>query len=142
MHEKTFRGACTRAGLNPYLCELVSIREHVSWVHTDKVQATAKAEALLAGGVLRVREQVPLEPLRVPINETTLIVGGGSPASRPRSRSPMPVSRSTWSSASRPSAATWPSSTRRSRRSTARLHPDPEDGHGGFAPNITPPGAR
>ena len=26
MHEKTFRGACERAGLNPYLCELVSIR--------------------------------------------------------------------------------------------------------------------
>ena len=34
MHEKTFRGACARAGLNPYLCELVSIREQVSWVHT------------------------------------------------------------------------------------------------------------
>src|SRR5512140_1706069 len=31
MHEKTFRGACQRAGLNPYLCELVSIREQVSW---------------------------------------------------------------------------------------------------------------
>jgi heterodisulfide reductase subunit A len=77
MHEKTFRGACERAGLNPYLCELVSIREQVSWVHTDKRAATAKAEAVVAGGVLRVREQVPLEPLRVPINPTTLVVGGG-----------------------------------------------------------------
>ena len=66
-----------RAGLNPYLCELVSIREQVSWVHTDKVAATAKAKAIVAGGVLRVREQVPLEPLRVPINDTTLVVGGG-----------------------------------------------------------------
>lgn len=77
MHEKTFRGACQRAGLNPYLCELVSIREQVSWVHTDKAAATAKAEAMVAGGVLRVREQVPLEPLHVPINEATLVVGGG-----------------------------------------------------------------
>ena len=77
MHEKTFRGACERAGLNPYLCELVSIREQVSWVHTDKAAATAKAEAIVAGGVLRVREQVPLEPLRVPINQATLVVGGG-----------------------------------------------------------------
>jgi heterodisulfide reductase subunit A len=77
MHEKTFRGACQRAGLNPYLCELVSIREQVSWVHTDKPAATAKAEAMIAGGVLRVREQVPLEPLKVPINEATLVVGGG-----------------------------------------------------------------
>jgi heterodisulfide reductase subunit A len=77
MHEKTFRGACQRAGLNPYLCELVSIREQVSWVHTDRAAATAKAEALIAGGVFRVREHVPLEPLRVPINEATLVVGGG-----------------------------------------------------------------
>jgi heterodisulfide reductase subunit A len=77
MHEKTFRGACQEAGLNPYLCELVSIREQVSWVHTDRAAATAKAKAVVAGGVLRVGEQVPLEPLRVPINEATLVVGGG-----------------------------------------------------------------
>src|SRR5512135_2197987 len=77
LHEKTFRTACANAGLNPYLCEMVSIREQVSWVHTDKVAATAKAEAMVAGGVLRVREQVPLEPLKVPINDATLIVGGG-----------------------------------------------------------------
>jgi len=77
MHEKTFRGAAERAGLNPYMCELVSIREQVSWVHTDKIAATNKAEAIVAGGVLRVREQTPLEPLHVPINETTLVVGGG-----------------------------------------------------------------
>jgi heterodisulfide reductase subunit A len=77
MHEKTFRVACQQAGLNPYLCELVSIREQDSWVHTDKVAATAKARAIVAGGVLRVREQVALEPLKVPINASTLVVGGG-----------------------------------------------------------------
>ena len=36
LHEKTFRGACQRAGLNPYLFEMASIREHVSWVTKDK----------------------------------------------------------------------------------------------------------
>ncbi|HJW23116.1 MAG TPA: CoB--CoM heterodisulfide reductase iron-sulfur subunit A family protein, partial [Candidatus Limnocylindrales bacterium] len=77
MHEKTFRGACERAGLNPYMCDLVSIREQVSWVHTDRDAATAKAEAIVAGGVLRIMENAPLEPLRVPINEATLVVGGG-----------------------------------------------------------------
>jgi heterodisulfide reductase subunit A len=77
MHERTFRGACERAGLNPYLCELVSIREHVSWVHTDHEAATRKAKAVVAGGVLRVREQEPLEPRTVPIAPATLIVGGG-----------------------------------------------------------------
>ena len=120
MHEKTFREASASAGLNPYLCELVSIREQVSWVHTDKAAATAKAKAIIAGGVYRVREQVPLEPLGRPSTRPRSSSAAGSPASRPRSRSPTPATRSTSSSASRRSAATWPSSTRPSRRSTAR----------------------
>ena len=77
MHEKTFHVACQEAGLNPYLCELVSIREQVSWVHTDRVAATAKAKAVVSGGVERVRHQEPLEEIRVPINPATLVVGGG-----------------------------------------------------------------
>ena len=77
LHEGTFRTACDRAGLNPYLSELVSIREQVSWVHTDKKEATAKAKAMIAGGVERVIEHEPLEPLRVPIHPATLVVGGG-----------------------------------------------------------------
>jgi heterodisulfide reductase subunit A len=77
MHEKTFRGACERAGLNPYLSELVSIREQCSWVHTDREAATAKAEAIVSGGVERVRYHEPLEQLLVPIHPATLVVGGG-----------------------------------------------------------------
>jgi len=77
LHENTFRTACGRAGLNPYLCELVSIREQVSWVHTDKKEATAKSKAVLSGGVERVIHHEPLEPLLVPIHPATLVVGGG-----------------------------------------------------------------
>ncbi len=77
LHENTFRTACARAGLNPYLCELVSIREQVSWVHTDRTAATMKAQAIVSGGVERVLRHQPLEPLRVPIHEATLVVGGG-----------------------------------------------------------------
>ncbi len=77
LHEKTFRTACARAGLNPYLCELVSIREQVSWVHTDKQAATEKAKAVVAGGVERVIHNEPLEPLHIPIHPATLVVGGG-----------------------------------------------------------------
>jgi len=77
LHEKTFRNACAGAGLNPYLCELVSIREQVSWVHTDKKAATEKAKAIISGGVARVKHHEELEPLRVPIHPDTLIVGGG-----------------------------------------------------------------
>jgi heterodisulfide reductase subunit A len=77
LHEKTFRGACEQAGLNPYLCELVSIREHVSWVHTDKNAANEKSKAIIAGAVERVIYHEPLEPLHLPIHPATLIVGGG-----------------------------------------------------------------
>ncbi len=77
LHEKTFRTACENAGLNPYLCELVSIREQVSWVHTDKVAATAKSKAVISGGVERVIWHEPLEAMSVPIHPATLVVGGG-----------------------------------------------------------------
>ena len=77
LHEKTFRTASERAGLNPYLTELVSIREQVSWVHTDKAAATEKAKSLVAGTVERVIQNQSLEKLKVPINANTLVVGGG-----------------------------------------------------------------
>src|SRR5574342_638052 len=77
LHEKTFRTAAKNAGLNPYLCELASIREQVSWVHNDKAVGTEKAKAVVAGAVSRVIENVPLEEIKVPINPNTLIVGGG-----------------------------------------------------------------
>jgi heterodisulfide reductase subunit A len=77
LHETTFRTATSRGGLNPYLCELVSIREQVSWVHTDKAVATEKSKAVVSGGVERVIHHEPLEPLHVPIHQATMVVGGG-----------------------------------------------------------------
>lgn len=77
LHEKTFRIAASRAGLNPYLTELASIREQISWVHTDKSLATHKSKAVIAGAVSRVAKHEPLEPIIVPIAEPTLVVGGG-----------------------------------------------------------------
>jgi len=77
LHEKTFRGVCERSGVNPYLSEMASIREHVAWVHTDKAAATAKAKAIVSGTVERVLKNDPLEAIRVPIDAQTLVVGGG-----------------------------------------------------------------
>jgi heterodisulfide reductase subunit A len=77
MHEKTFRGATERGGLNPYLFEMANIREHNSWATTDKEAATQKAKALVNGAVERVVHHQPLEPIPVEINPATLIVGGG-----------------------------------------------------------------
>jgi heterodisulfide reductase subunit A len=55
----------------------VSIREQCSWIHPDKAVGTEKAKAIVSGGVEKVIWDEPLEPLRVPINPVTLVVGGG-----------------------------------------------------------------
>jgi heterodisulfide reductase subunit A len=78
LHLRTFRAACAEAGLNPHLCEMATIRELSSWVHShDKVAATEKAMALIAAGVRRVLYRNPLESKWAHVNPNTLIVGGG-----------------------------------------------------------------
>ncbi len=77
MHELTFRGACARAGVNPYMFEMANIREHCSWVHTDRGEATEKAKSLVGAAVGRVAYHQPLVEKRVPINPATMIIGGG-----------------------------------------------------------------
>jgi heterodisulfide reductase subunit A2 len=77
MHELTFRMAAESAGLNRYLVQIANIREHCSWVHDDKEQATQKAIALVNAAVRRVVLQEPLQITRMPLNKATMIVGGG-----------------------------------------------------------------
>jgi heterodisulfide reductase subunit A len=77
MHERTFRRTCADAGLNPYLFAMANIREHVSWVTTDKKLATAKATQLVRGEVSRVALQEPLTPMVVEVTPAALVVGGG-----------------------------------------------------------------
>ena len=77
MHEKTFRAACQRAGLNPYLFEMANIREHDSWITDDREKATQKAKALVNAAVERVVNHQPLEPLPVETCPNTLGLGGG-----------------------------------------------------------------
>jgi len=77
MHEKTFRTACERAGLNPFLFEMTNIREHNSWITDDREAATTKAKSLVRGSIDRVVHHEPLEKIPVEINPNTLVVGGG-----------------------------------------------------------------
>ena len=77
MHEKTFRSACSGAGLNPYMFEMANLREHCSWVHEDKIAATKKAIDLTRIAVEKVKRNVPLEPIRVPVTKRALVIGGG-----------------------------------------------------------------
>ncbi len=77
LHEKTFRGATEKGGLNPFFFHMVNIREHDSWVHTDKQAATEKAKSLAHAAIHRVRFHKPLEVKQVPIHPAVLVVGGG-----------------------------------------------------------------
>ncbi len=78
MHEKTFRAACQRAGLNPFRAfHMINVREHVSWVTEDETQATQKAKLLVGAGVMRVTHQSDLTPATFPVCTNTLVVGGG-----------------------------------------------------------------
>ena len=77
LHEPTFRRALSRAGLNPFFLQMVNIREHVSWVHLEKLPATEKAEDLVRAAVRRVPLHKPLQKRRVEINPNVLVVGGG-----------------------------------------------------------------
>jgi heterodisulfide reductase subunit A len=77
LHEKTFQSACQRAGLNPYLFQMASVREQVSWVTDDGPTATRKAKALAAAAISRVNSHEALETREVTVNPDILIVGGG-----------------------------------------------------------------
>jgi heterodisulfide reductase subunit A len=78
MHEHTFRTVLERAGLNPYLLEIVNLREQCSWVHAGMpVEATEKAKGLVAMGVARASLLQPLRPMTTQVTKSALVVGGG-----------------------------------------------------------------
>lgn len=78
MHEPTFRAVLEEAGLNPYVLEMVSIREGSSWVHYDNPEAaTEKAKDMIRMAVARARNLEPLEKMRGEVKQQALVVGGG-----------------------------------------------------------------
>ncbi|MFX0053869.1 MAG: hydrogenase iron-sulfur subunit [Promethearchaeota archaeon] len=78
MHEDTFRKTVKAAGLNPYLCIMANIREHVSWVHMhEPEQATLKAKELVAMSVAKARTLEAQPELDVPVTQAAMIVGAG-----------------------------------------------------------------
>jgi heterodisulfide reductase subunit A len=77
-HAPLFQGTCQEAGLNKYLFTFVNIREHCSWVHMkEKEKATEKAKDLVRMGVARVALLSPQEEARVPVEPSSLVIGGG-----------------------------------------------------------------
>lgn len=77
MHERTFRKTLEGAGLNPYVLEVVNLREQCSWVHKDKGAATEKAKSLVRGGVRRAAKLEALHPGEIDLSREVLVIGGG-----------------------------------------------------------------
>lgn len=77
MHETTFQKCIDAEGLNRYMCEMANVREQCSWVHTDREEATGKAERLTAMAVAKVARLEPLKPLKSPVERKALVIGGG-----------------------------------------------------------------
>src|SRR4030065_2456166 len=77
MHEKTFRKTIQDAGLNPYMLEMVNLREQCSWVHKDKVAGTTKAKDLVKGGVMRAAHLQALYTQVQDVSKDVLVIGGG-----------------------------------------------------------------
>ncbi len=78
MHEPLFRRVLESQGLNPYLFEMVNIREQDSWVHGhDKEAATQKAKDLVRAAVMRAVHLAPLAKPTAAVQKAALVVGGG-----------------------------------------------------------------
>jgi heterodisulfide reductase subunit A len=77
-HEPLFALTCREGGLNPYLFELVNIRDQCSWVHMhEPEEATRKAIDLVRMTIAKSRKLEPLPQGQVPVTRRALIIGGG-----------------------------------------------------------------
>ena len=76
-HESTFRHCLSNAGINPYLLQMVNIREQIAWVTEEPADATAKAIRSIRGAVSRVRLQQPLEKQQLEVCPDALVLGAG-----------------------------------------------------------------
>ncbi len=77
-HEGIFHRVCMKAGLNPYLLEMVNLRNQDSWVHkSEREAATLKAMDMVSMGVEKSRLLEPLEASLQPMVQRALVIGGG-----------------------------------------------------------------
>ena len=77
-YEGFFRAAARQGGINPYLLEMVNIREQGAWAHPSDPAAQAQAAAALSAGVARARWLRPLQAAPRSIAPNALVLGGGA----------------------------------------------------------------
>jgi len=78
LHLNTFRNLVASEDVNPYHCEVANIREQCSWPHTaDKERATKKAVSIIKSVIEKLRRNISLTPLVVPLTKRVLVIGAG-----------------------------------------------------------------
>lgn len=76
--EKRFQKVCGEAGLNPFLLEMVNLRDQCAWIHRSEPGfANIKAWDLVRGGIARARYLDPVNPVRTTIHPQVAVIGGG-----------------------------------------------------------------
>jgi len=76
-HDTTFINVCKKTQLNPYLYQMVNIREQCAWIIPDKEEATEKAMRYIRSGISRVLRQSELLEKSLDSNPDVLVIGGG-----------------------------------------------------------------
>lgn len=77
-HHPLFASSCEQAGMNPYLFEMVNIRDQCSWVHMGQHDiATSKAKDLVRMGVAKSVSLDPQDDIESSVIRKILIIGGG-----------------------------------------------------------------
>ena len=76
-HDSTFINVCKKTPLNPYLYQMINIREQCAWIIPDKKEATEKAIRYIRSGVSRVLNQSKLLEKSLDSNPDVLVIGGG-----------------------------------------------------------------
>jgi len=76
-YKPMFETLTKKGVLNPFLAEIVNIREQCCWVHPKKDEATAKAKRLILAGIEKAKNLKPVETKQFKIQERALVIGAG-----------------------------------------------------------------
>jgi heterodisulfide reductase subunit A len=76
-HEATFMRAMEQAGMNPYLMQMVNIREQIAWVTEEPERAVQKAVLAIKAALSRVELHENLERMELEVSTAVLVIGAG-----------------------------------------------------------------
>ena len=77
MHQPVFMSTASKSEMNPYRLERANIRENISWVNSDHIEATEKAKILVSAAVAKVMFSEALFVKEVSVIPSALVIGGG-----------------------------------------------------------------